>query len=646
MHYFEVAPNKIIRLDKDTFTYSSAEHIEVGQIVLVEVGHKKIIGVVTKLVNKPSYPTKEIISKLEGHVLPQAVVDLSKWMSEYYNTPLALVLQAVLPSGIQKKRQIKDKAEPKALRKRTNFLFNTEQSLAIKNVDESIPGTFLLQGITGSGKTEVYIELAKRTISSGKSVIILIPEISLTTQILSEFNNYFKDILVVHSAMTEAWRHSTWLEALQSCTPRIVIGARSAIFTPLKDIGLIVVDEAHEPSYKQEQAPRYSALRVATMLGRYTGAKVVFGSATPSVIDRYLSEQSKRPILMLTKLARTDAIPAEASLVDMTEKKNFSGQRFLSKQLVDELSLTLEKGLQSLIFHNRRGSAAITLCENCGWTALCPNCYVPLTLHSDHHKLNCHICGYKDKVPTSCPICSHVNIIHKGIGTKLIESELAKLFPQANIARFDADNESGQTLDKRYKELYDGKIDIAIGTQIVAKGLDLPHLRTVGVIQADSGLSLPDFSSSERTFQLLAQVIGRVGRTQHASKVIVQTYQPTHPSIVYGLKQDYESFYKYVIAQRQKAHFPPFTYLLKLSCSYKSESSAIKATKDLASKLRENTDKSVEILGPTPAFYERKGEYYRWQLILKSPKREYLIKSLNFVPKAHWQSELDPTSLL
>jgi primosomal protein N' (replication factor Y) len=249
-------------------------------------------------------------------------------------------------------------------------------------------------------------------------------------------------------------------------------------------------------------------------------------------------------------------------------------------------------------------------------------------------------------VPTSCPDCHSADIIHKGIGTKLIESELRKLFPNSTIARFDGDSETGDSVEQRYKELYDGSIDLIIGTQVIAKGLDLPNLRTVGVIQADAGLSLPDYSSSERAFQLLAQVIGRVGRSHHPTNVIVQSYQPSHPAVVYGLKQDYDSFYTEALALRQKGRFPPFVHLLKLTCVYKTETAAIKNAKKLADELRLNVSKDVQILGPTPAFYERQHDTYRWQLTLKSPTRAALIDALKHVPSTHWQTELDPISLL
>jgi primosomal protein N' (replication factor Y) len=409
---------------------------------------------------------------------------------------------------------------------------------------------------------------------------------------------------------------------------------------------VIIIDEAHEPSFKQEQAPRYSALRAATILGRLHKAKVIFGSATPNIADRYLAESSKRPILKLTKVARLNSKAPITTLVDMTDRANFNNHRFLSKQLLDQITKTLDSNKQVLVFHNRRGSTSITLCKNCGWASECPKCFLPLTLHADNHKMRCHTCGYVSAIPTSCPICGGTDVIHKGIGTKLIESELKKIFPSANIARFDADNLNSETVNSRYDDLYSGVIDIAIGTQIVAKGLDLPHLRTVGIIQADNGLALPDFSSNERTFQLLAQVVGRVGRNEHQTQVIVQSYQPKHPSIACGVSQDYESFYKHTLSERQHNLFPPFTHLLKLTCIYKTEAAAIKNTKKLANKLKLDVNKDIQILGPAPAFYERQNNTYRWQLILKSPKREHLINAIKLVPTTHWQFELDPTSLL
>jgi primosomal protein N' (replication factor Y) len=646
MHYYEVAPNQIIRANSPSFTYASETALLVGQIVTVEVGKKTVIGIVVKEVKKPSYDTKAITTVLDIKSLPRPLVELSLWLSSYYVTHLAHVLQTLLPRGIQKKRRPKEVKTTLPIRKRTKNVFTPEQLSALDTIERMPSGSALLHGVTGSGKTEVYIELVKRTLARNQSAIILVPEIALTSQLVEEFSHHFEHIILTHSRQTESERHTEWLEALNSTTPRVVIGPRSALFMPLKNIGLIVIDEAHEPSFKQEQSPRYSALRGASILVKEHGAKLILGSATPSITDYYLALQAKRPIIHMTKRAQDGAIAPLIEVVDMTKHSQFTTHRFLSNKLLAQLTEDFSSGKQALIFHNRRGSASTTLCENCGWSALCPRCFVPYTLHADMHQLRCHICAQTDKVPTSCPVCHHAEIIHKGVGTKLIESELKKLFPHKVIARFDGDSHAGETVEQRYKELYDGKIDLIIGTQVIAKGLDLPHLRTVGVIQADAGLSLPDYGSSERTFQLLAQVVGRVGRSHHPTKVIVQSYQPNHPAVINGLEQDYENFYKSAILERKRGVFPPFTYLLKLTCIYKTEASAIKNAKNFAQLLQSKNLEDIQILGPTPAFYERQHDTYRWQLTLKSPRRASLIDALQYLPPTHWQFELDPISLL
>lgn len=646
MYYYEVAPLRIIRLNSSVFTYASTTALLPGQVVTIEVGKKILVGLVMKAVSKPSYATKEITSVIEQSPVPESLLQLAFWLSGYYTTPLATVLQTVLPRGLDKTRRARALQTHTSKRSRTTIVFNPDQQRAITEIDSVIDGTIILQGVTGSGKTEVYKEIARKAIADGKSVIVLVPEISLTSQIISEFLHDFPDIIVTHSHMTEAERHTVWKQALAAETPQLVIGPRSALFMPVPKLGAIIIDESHEPSYKQEQAPRYSAIRAASMLGKFSGAKVILGSATPSITDRFLAEAANRPIIRLDRSARDGAQKAAVTVVDMTKRDSFKRHRFISDQLIASIEKNIANKKQTLIFHNRRGSAATTLCENCGWAATCPNCFVPLTLHADTYDLSCHMCGHHEKVPTSCPVCQSADIIHKGIGTKLIETELHKLFPKNRIARFDSDNKTDETVNSLYEDLYKGEIDIAIGTQVVAKGLDLPNLRTVGVIQADSGLSLPDYAASERAFQLLAQVIGRVGRDEHASEVIVQTYQPTHPAIQFGLTQDYESFYTYALETRKKSYFPPYTYLLRLTTIYKSEMAAVRSAQSLACELKKSLHPDVRLLGPTPAFYERQHDTYRWQLILKSPKREHLIAALALVPPTHWQSELDPQSLL
>lgn len=646
MRYYEVAPNTIVRSGADSFTYASDTPLAIGQIVEIEIGKKKNIGLVIDEVSKPAYQTKPVSQILGLAPLPTELVSTARWMGKYYATPLATVLQTILPRGLNKSRRAREKKTRPILRDRTKIVFNQEQQSAIEQLTKMTPGSALLHGVTGSGKTRIYIEMAKQTIAAGRSVVVLVPEIALTSQLVDEFAHDFGDIILTHSRQTEAERHLEWQAALTSSEPRVIVGPRSALFMPLKNIGLIVIDECHEPSFKQEQSPRYSALRVASVLTGAHKAKLILGSATPLLADYYLAEQSERPVISLAKKARQEAVEPTVQLIDMTKRTNFRQHRFLSDKLLVGLAATFETGNQALIFHNRRGSASTTLCENCGWSAGCPRCFVPLTLHADKHELRCHICGLIERVPTSCPVCHHADIIHRGIGTKLIESELRKIFPGKIIARFDGDSESTETVEQKYKELYDGSIDLIIGTQVIAKGLDLPKLRTVGVIQADSGLSLPDYSSSERTFQLLAQVIGRVGRSHHATDVIVQSYQPTHPAVVDGLAQNYEHFYKASLDIRKRSQFPPYMYLLKLTCVYKTEAAAVRNAKTLAVELRKKLPSDVQILGPTPAFYERQHDTYRWQLVLKSPKRALLVDALKHLPPSHWQFELDPTSLL
>lgn len=644
MHYYEVAPTKIIRANNTSFTYASKQPLPIGQLVEVEIGSRHYTGLVLDEVAVPTYVTKEIGRLIDEQALPSELIELARWLADYYATHLALVLQTLLPTGLMKNRRNTTVEKRLTARKRTTIVFTKEQRQALDIITSMTPGSALLHGVTGSGKTAVYIELTKRSLAAGKSVIILVPEIALTSQLVDEFAHHFSDIILTHSKQTEATRHLAWLEALHSDKPRVVIGPRSALFTPLSNIGLIVIDECHEPSFKQEQSPRYSALRAASILCTAHGAKLILGSATPAISDYYLAVHSKRPIITMSRPAQPATKPT-ITLIDMTKRPNFTKHRFLSNSLLAMLETTFVSGKQALIFHNRRGSASTTLCENCGWQAGCPRCFVPLTLHIDSHNLRCHICGFSDTVPITCPTCGSVDIIHKGIGTKLIEQELRKLFPDKVIARFDGDSTSGSTLEDNYKQLYDGKIDLIIGTQVVAKGLDLPHLRMVGVVQADAGLSLPDFGAGERTFQLLAQVVGRVGRSHHATSIIIQSYQPTHPAVTAGIAQDYSSFYERTMKERRRAHFPPFVYLLKLTCTYKTEVAAIRNAKALADQLQ-NSQAGIEILGPTPAFYERQRDSYRWQIVVKATERQRLVALIEHIPATHWQYELDPISLL
>lgn len=645
MNYYVVAPN--IRVHNDGyFTYHSDHILQPGIIVSVEIGSKKATGVVIKKVVKPNFTTKAIVAVITQRPLPGPLLELAVWLEKYYVSPVSNVWQTMLPRGLEKKRRENLQLTSQAQRKKNSFSLNAEQERALKKILANKKTTSLLQGVTGSGKTAVYIELAKRVIfKEERSVIIIIPEIALSSQVVAEFSHDFPDIILTHSKLGESERHQQWLRVLNNGTPQLIIGPRSALFMPARDLGLIVIDEAHESSLKQEKAPRYHALRAASVLATLHRASLVLGTATPNIEDRYLAERSEALVATLTTPAKK---PGKVSLqlIDSRKKDLFSRHRFLSNSLLEAIKKTLADGQQVLLFHNRRGSAPVSLCEHCGWTAACARCHVPLVLHNDHYQLICHICGYKETVPSNCPECHKPGIIHKGVGTKLVVEELVKLFPQARIARFDADNDIADSLQQQYQTVYDGKVDIIVGTQIVAKGLDLPRLAMVGVIQADSGLSLPDFYSEERVFQLLYQVMGRVGRDEKLSTIIVQTFQPDRLPIQAALKKDYQLFYDDALQKRKADNFPPFTFLLKLTCVYPSEKTAAAAAQKLKKKLEALALPGILILGPSPSFYERVGATYRWQLLVKSSKRRTLIELLEHVPPAKWQTELDPVSLL
>jgi primosomal protein N' (replication factor Y) len=672
MNYYEVASTRLIGPKAEVLTYCYVDKLMAGQLVLAPIGQKNFVGVVMKKVAKPKFACKEITQVLFDVSLPPALLKLATWLGQFYAAPTATVWQTILPAGLAKKRRVKSVKSAVFQRERTHFLLNQEQSAAVENILKSNRVTTLLHGITGSGKTAVYKTLTERFYANSQSSIILVPEISLTSQLVAEFQNDFANVFTFHSTMTEAERAAVWADILritssQQNQPVVVIGPRSALFLPIANLGLIVIDECHEPSYKQDRSPKYDTLRAAAILAQNAGAKLVLGSATPSVTDYYLAQQ-KQAVVELKNLANKDAQPSVVTIIDMTRPENRGGA--LSPTLIAKIKKVLNEKKQVLIFHNRRGTASATLCAVCGWSALCPRCFVPLTLHGDHFRLRCHICGYSEKTPTTCPVCNSTDIIHKGLGTKQLESELKKLFPQARVARFDGDNSKGERLNDRYQEIYDGKIDIIIGTQTIAKGLDLPNLRLVGIPQADAGLLLPDFSARERTFQLIAQAVGRVGRGRHATEVMVQSFQANSPVVRHGAAQNYADFYKNELAERRKGHFPPFVYLLKATNSYKTEHSAVKASQDLARRIAQDgehlamrsvtTDskrgdkpkldwpapKNLHILGPAPAFYERQRDTWRWQIIVRSSSRTQLQQIAKQIPPDKWQTELDPNSLL
>lgn len=430
---------------------------------------------------------------------------------------------------------------------------------------------------------------------------------------------------------------------LEAEEPLIVVGARSALFAPVAKLGLIIIDEEHEGTYFQENAPKYSAIRVASAMAQAAGASLVLGSATPTVEDYYIASK-QRAVVSITEKAKSTAVKPEIKIIDFKDRDLFSKNRYFSNSLLSAMRANLEAGRQTLIFHNRRGSAPLTICEDCGEEILCPNCFLPLNLHADEYVLHCHTCGYSVKVPSSCPKCGAPGLVHKGFGTKLLETELGRLFPSAVVKRFDADNKKGEGMDALYSAVRDGEVDILVGTQAIAKGLDLPKLSTVGVVQADAGLSLPDYMAEERVFQLLTQVIGRVGRGHmDKAEVYIQTYRPEHPVLAYAAKEDYLGFYEYMVAKRRKAGFPPFRFVMKLEITMKTEAIVLRKVRELVRQLSD--DSRLIVSPPQPGFHERTAKGYTWQIIVRSRSRKALLRACGGLDK-NFKITLDPPGLL
>lgn len=659
MLFYELIPTKLFRAGGGVLTYASTQTLTPGQIVLVPLGRSTTPAIVYRSVPQPDFSCREVTKVIYQTPLPTHLLKALTWLSRYYLAPLPSVASLILPVGINKTRR-KPKAftpfAPVSSTSASSIPLNTAQRQAISQLSTIASSTKLLFGVTGSGKTNIYLSLAQETLAAGRSIILLVPEIALTSQLVQIFESTFPGkTLLLHSRQTEAERHLTWEHILQHTDPTIVIGPRSALFAPLHNLGLIIVDEAHESSYSQDSNPKYSALRLSSFIAQTLKITCLLGSATPLVSDFYLAK-GKHSLVSLTTKAKSSAVTPEIKIVDFTSRVDFSRSRYFSDPLLTTIKTNLEHHQQTLIYHNRRGSALLTLCENCGWQALCPNCFLPLTLHSDSYTLLCHACGHSHKIPSSCPECHSPAILHKGFGTKLLESELQKLFKQARIIRFDADNKKGETLDSRFAELQTGAYDIIIGTQTVSRGLDLPHLASIGIVQADAGLSLPDFSAEEKTFELLTQVIGRVGRGHlDTASVIIQTFRPSDPVINFAVQSDYLAFYQYLIQKRRHQFLPPFAYLAKVSVTYKTEATALKKIRQISTSLRaflaqipaSETNPRFFISPPTPCFHERTASGYSWQIVLKSTNRQLLLNALaTLEPKLSAHIYLDPPSLL
>ncbi len=640
MNYYEVWVRSSHYHGKTGLTYSHESDLNCGQIVTIPLRNETVSGIIVRQVNKPGMATKGIISAVNLPSLPKHNLDLMFWLKAYYPSSVGIITQQFLPADIIKANLTSQETLPVPDYSLLPKL-NQEQSLAYKTIGDN--DTYLIHGRTGSGKTRLYMELAKDTIAQGRSTILLTPEISLIGQLENQFKNIFGNrVIVLHSTLTPKQRLERWTQILSSKEPLVIIGPRSALFTPLKQIGLIIIDEEHEPAYKQEQAPYYLTLRVASRVRSLCNAKLVLGSATPLISDYYMAKKLNKNIIRLSTLANNQGPPKLIKqVVDYKDRTLFDRSQFLSKPLITAIEKAFSSGLQSLLYLNRRGTARVVVCETCDWQARCPNCDLPLTYHGDNHSLRCHNCGFVMAAPVSCPQCKNPTVKYISIGTKAVVDEASRLFPQARIQRFDADNLKAERIEQQYESVKNGNVDIIIGTQMLAKGFDLPKLSVVGVLMADTSLQIPDYTANERTYQLIQQVVGRVGRGHVDGTAIVQTYQPNNQTIADAMNDNWDHFYKTELKERESFNFPPFIHLLKLTVRRANPKNAERAAKQLADAIPDH----LIVDGPAPAFHEKQDGKYRWQLIIKAKQRSHLLAVIANLP-AGWSSDIDPIDLI
>lgn len=518
----------------------------------------------------------------------------------------------------------------------SDFLdLNPEQQTAVEQITAAIGSSnkpYLLEGITGSGKTEVYLHVIDQTLKLGKTAIVLVPEISLTPQMTSRFISRFgSQVAIMHSGLSDGEKFDEWRK-MKSNQAKVVVGARSAIFSPLKNIGAIIIDEEHEATYKQESSPRYHAREVALLRAQYHQAVLVLGSATPSIESRARASRGVYNFLQLSQRANPQAHIPKVEIVDF---RDYIGQQKVSNLtpvLLDKIKDRLIKKEQVVLMLNRRGYSSFIMCRDCGYVDNCPNCDISLTLHMDTKTMNCHYCGFLKGIPYVCPNCQSRQIRYYGTGTQKAYDELKQVLPEARILRMDVDTTKRKGAHEKILTKFGRhEADILLGTQMIAKGLDFPNVTLVGVLNADTSLNLPDFRSSERTFQLLTQVAGRAGRANKPGEVLIQTYNPNHYAIQLAREQDYEAFYRYEMRIRKALSYPPYYFTVGLTLSHKDEQEVIKKSYEIVTLIKEGLTDKIKILGPTPKPVARTHNLYHYQIIIKYRFEDQLEIVLNHI---------------
>lgn len=626
--------------------------VELGSKVRVPFRKSTIDGYVIGFAEQSTVPDpKPILRVVSREVIPRDLIRLSFWLSERYLCSMGEAVGAMLPARVRRKSSTAEGAvqgEGVAAELASTVDGTTgvsshvplsdDQSRASRAIRDSIRrgevATYLLYGVTGSGKTNVYFEGIEEALSTGKDVIVLVPEIALTPQTFGLLRKRFGDIVSIwHSGMNVRERGEQ-LDRICLGRSRIVVGPRSAIFAPVRSLGLIVVDEEHELTYKQQEVPRYNAKEVAFQRAREHGATVVLSSATPSIESYFASRCGGFRLLRLDRRVAGTSLP-RVDVVDMRGDVSFPARNSFSARLAEAIKKTVSSGQQAILFLNRRGFSSFVVCRECGYSLRCPHCDVSLTLHLSDSLMYCHYCGFKLKPPVRCPRCGGTNLRYSGIGTERVERDVKSICPGARVGRMDSDS-----LRKRgsheliWRAFVRGDLDILVGTQMVAKGFDVPRVTLVGVVLADTMLNLPDFRSAERTFQLLTQVAGRAGRGELGGEVIVQTYNPEHYGIQAAVSGNFDSFYEVELASRQEVDFPPFVHLALLRILGMNEKDVIESSKRMAELCRELFDSgSIRVLGPAPCPFSRLRGKHRWHVLVKARDLGMMLERLREVQR-------------
>src|SRR5436309_4868307 len=563
----------------------------------------------------------EVIAKLEGAM---RAADLLRHTALDNQTLRALVRRGL--AELHEEAAVRDPHADEQFIATSNLVLNDEQSLALKRITQALDSPedarpILLHGVTGSGKTEIYLQAIRAALERGRSAIVLVPEISLTPQTVEGFKGRFAEaqdaVAVLHSHLSEGERHDEW-HKIHSGRARIAIGPRSAVFAPLKSLGLIVVDEEHENTYKQEEAPRYHARDVAVVRAKIEKCVVVLGSATPSLESYHNATTGKYRLATLTQRVDEKQMPLMRVVDIRQERRKERAIAILSGKLRGAIADRLEKREQTILFLNRRGFSTSLLCTNCGEARNCPNCSVALTFHRHVARLSCHLCGHTAAVPKKCPACGKDALIYAGFGTEKVESTVSQIFPKAAVRRMDADS---MTRKEAYRETLrnfrTGKIEILVGTQMIAKGLHFPNITLVGIINADLSLHLPDFRAGERTFQLLTQVAGRAGRGETPGEVFVQTYTPFSPSIQFARHHDFAGYFEQELEFRERCDFPPFKHAILITVRAAHQGRAKLSAETLKRRMKEALPEEFILGDATPAPLEKLQGQFRFHILIR-----------------------------